>query len=251
MPSVLDISFAVLFSLVIVPFGGAFFDRWFKRQAARGNPDARRIWYRGTVIELWAYVAVTLALWLREGRDWGMLGLVPPADWRFYVGVSLAVIVAAWSLRQNIKVRALPPDRLQRLAPKFTDVEFLVPRSAAEYRWFQALSVTAGVCEELLYRGFLTWVVAAYVGTWAAVVIVALVFGLGHAYQGPKGILKVGVVGLIFGCIVLASGWLIPAMIIHAMIDSSSGIAGYAVLGQAHRRLAPDPGTIDLPTSSS
>jgi len=77
-----------------------------------------------------------------------------------------------------------------------------------------------------------------------------VMFGLGHAYQGPTGIVKTGVVGLVLGCIVLASGWLIPAMIIHAMIDSASGIAGYAVLGQATRRLAPDHGIIDLPTSS-
>jgi len=250
MPSVLDIAFAVLFSVVIATIGGAYFDRRFKRQAANGVPDARRNWYRLTLIGEWALVAVTLALWFRERRDWRPLGLVPPTDWRLYLGVALAAIVTAMLLRQNVKIRALSPDDLHRLTPKFTDVEFIIPRSPREYRWFQALSVTAGVCEELLYRGFLTWVVAAYVGTWAALFIVAVMFGLGHAYQGPTGIVKTGVVGLVLGCIVLASGWLIPAMIIHAMIDSASGIAGYAVLGQATRHLAPDHGIIDLPTSS-
>ncbi len=51
--------------------------------------------------------------------------------------------------------------------PKFKAaafVEYLLPHSRDELRWFTALSVTAGVCEELLYRGFLFWVLKAYVG---------------------------------------------------------------------------------------
>lgn len=238
MPSLLDVSFAVLFSIGLITIGGAYFDRRFKRQLARGVPDARRNWYRGTLIGEWVLTAVTLALWSGAGRPWRALGLEPPTDWRLYVGVALAIVVVAMLLRQNARVRALPPDRLQRLAPKFSAIEFIIPRSAREYRWFQALSWTAGICEELLYRGFLTWVVAAYLGTAAAVLIVSAAFGLGHAYQGRAGIVKTGMVGLIMGCIVLLSGWLIPAMIIHGMIDSASGIAGFAVLGPTDHRPA-------------
>lgn len=231
MPNLIDVSFAVLFSIAIVAIGGAYFDRRFKRQLAQGVPDARRNWYRGTLIGEWVLTAVTLALWSRAGRPWRALGLEPPIDWRLYVGAALALVVVAMLLRQNTKVRALPPDRLQRLAPKFSAVEFIIPRSAREYRWFQAVSWTAGICEEVLYRGFLTWVVAAYLGTAAAVLIASAAFGLGHAYQGKAGILKTALVGVVLGCVVLASGWLIPAMIIHGMIDSASGIAGFTVLG--------------------
>lgn len=124
--------------------------------------------------------------------------------------------------------------------PEFTGVESIVPRTPSEYQWFQAVSWTAGVCEELLYRGFLTWLVAAYAGPAAALVIVSVAFGLGHAYQGPKGVVKVSILGLVFGGIVLVSGWLVPAMLIHTMIDLAGGTAGFALLGQGERRLAAD-----------
>ena len=240
MPSLLDVSFAVLFAIVIVIGGGTYFDRRLKRQLADNVPDARRNWYRGTVIGEWILAALTVVLWSKAGRAWRALGFEPPTDWRLYVGIALAAIVAVFVLRQNAKVRALPPDRLQRLVPKFTGVESIVPRTPSEYQWFQAVSWTAGVCEELLYRGFLTWLVAAYAGPAAALVIVSVAFGLGHAYQGPKGIVKVSMLGVVFGSIVLASGWLIPAMFIHAMIDLAGGTVGFAVLGQGARRLAAD-----------
>ena len=232
MPTRLDVFFAVLFSIVVVAIGVAYFDRRLKRQLAAGVPNARRNWYRGTIIGEWVLAGTAVALWSREGRPWRALGLEPPTDWRLYVGLALATAVAAMLLRQNVKIRALPPDRLQRLVPKFNDVEFIIPRSPDEYQWFQAVSWTAGVCEELLYRGFLTWVVAAYVGMAPAVVIVSIAFGLGHAYQGPRGVAKTGLVGLVLACIVLLSGWLVPAMIIHGLIDSASGVAGFAVLGK-------------------
>jgi len=240
MPTPLDIVFASLFSIAIVVIGGAYVDRRFKGQLAAGVPNARLNWYRLTLVGEWVLAAMTLALWSKEGRPWRALGLVPPGDWRLYVGLGLAIGIGVMLVRQNGRVRALPPDRLQRLAPKFADVVFIIPRSAREYRWFQAVSWTAGVCEELLYRGFLTWIVAAYAGAAAALVIVSLAFGSGHAYQGRKGVLKTAAVGFVLGCVVLLGGWLIPAMFIHGVVDSSSGVAGFAVLRHGDGRLAPD-----------
>ena len=238
MPSTLDIAFAVLVSVVIVTIWGAYFDLRFKRRAAAGVPGALRDWCRGTIIEEWVLVMLVIGLWSAERRPWRLLGLEPPTDWRLYAGLGVAILIAAMLLRQNVRVRSLPADRLQRLAPRFAGLEFMAPRSTRDYHWFLALSCTAGVCEELLYRGFLMWVVASYTGPAAALVIVSLAFGLGHAYQGRAGMVKTGTVGLILGGIVLLSGWLIPAMVIHAMLDISSGVVGFAVLGEEDRPLA-------------
>ncbi len=70
----------------------------------------------------------------------------------------------------------------------------LLPQTATEKRWFDAVSVTAGICEEIIYRGFLFAYFAAWLpGAAAGVVIVlaGLVFGLGHLYQGAAGIVKI------------------------------------------------------------
>jgi membrane protease YdiL (CAAX protease family) len=91
------------------------------------------------------------------------------------------------------------------------------------------VSLTAGFCEELLYRGFLTWLVASYVGLPAAIGVVTVVFGLAHASLGRRGMVNAGLVGLVMSFIVVLTGWLVPAMIVHALIDIASGDVGFAV----------------------
>lgn len=74
------------------------------------------------------------------------------------------------------------------------------------------------------------WVLRPYMNVGAAIALSAVAFGLGHAYQGKKGILKTTAVGLVMNGIVLLTGWLIPAMVVHAIIDVNAGQLGFAVL---------------------
>jgi len=117
--------------------------------------------------------------------------------------------------------------------PQLGKVEFMLPHSRAEYRWFLALSATAGVCEELLYRGYLTWFLSPWLGVGGAFAAVVALFGIGHAYQGRRGAVRATVAGAVMSAVVLLTGWLLPAMIIHAMVDASSGTAGYWLLRES------------------
>ena len=106
----------------------------------------------------------------------------------------------------------------------------MLPRTAGEHRWFIALSTTAGFCEELLYRGYLPWLFAPWLGRLGALLFVAVLFGTGHLYQGPKGAIRATVAGIVMVAIVLATNSLIPAMIAHALIDIGGGTVGYLLL---------------------
>lgn len=226
----LDVVFAVFFAVVLVAFEAIYYERRFKRREAEGFVDARRNAYRLTLTGLWLTSGAAVWLWAVQRRPWHALGLVPPSDWRLQVGIGLAAVTVALVLRQNAVIRGRSPERLAASRPKLAGVDFFVPHSAREYRWFLGLSWTAGVCEELLYRGYLTWLVASYAGTAVAVVLVSVAFACAHAYQGPKGMARVGVTALVFSGIVLLGGWLVPAMIIHALVDIAGGYAGYAIL---------------------
>jgi len=230
MPTALDIAFALLFAVGIAGAAGVYFDRRLKRRIAAGVPNARLNAYQRATAVQWALAAAAIALWRREGRPWRALGLVPAMDWRLYLGLVVALVTLALVLRQNRAVRRLTAERLERLVPRLQSVDIIVPRDATEFRWFMLLSVTAGVCEELLYRGFLTWLVGAYLGLVAAILLVSAAFGLAHAYQGRNGIVKMGAVALVMSGIVVISGWLVPAMLIHALLDISGGVVGYAVM---------------------
>ena len=89
-------------------------------------------------------------------------------------------------------------------------------------------------------------VVAAYTGVWIAVVIVSACFGGAHAYQGAKGAVKAAAVGAVMSGIVLASGWLIPAMVVHALMDIAGGVIAFRL----NRREPPgacEPSTVVVP----
>lgn len=100
----------------------------------------------------------------------------------------------------------------------------LLPRSQREKAVFAGLSLAAGVGEELAYRGYAIGAMAPLLGGPVAAVVTSAVFGVLHAYQGPLGIVRAGVLGGILACGFLISGSLWPAIIAHVSLDVLAGI---------------------------
>ena len=91
------------------------------------------------------------------------------------------------------------------------------------------LSPAAGVCEEIFFRGFLQWAIAASTGDpISAIGSQAVLFGMVHIYQGGLGILRTFAVGAVLGAGTLACGSLIPAIVAHTLLDIASGIVRVA-----------------------
>jgi len=104
-------------------------------------------------------------------------------------------------------------------------VEALIPRSREEKSVFAGLSVTAGVCEEFVFRGFLISVITLASGSLLLGVLAStLVFGWMHTYQGAKGAAGAGLLGAMLAVPVIATGSLLPSMVAHAAIDILTGI---------------------------
>jgi uncharacterized protein len=106
-------------------------------------------------------------------------------------------------------------------------MRILLPRTYAEMVVWAVLSVTAGFCEELIFRGYLQRQFLALTQNPAfAVVLQAAVFGAAHLYQGWKGALEITIYGGLFGALAVWRKSLRPGMIQHAAQDSFSGILG-------------------------
>ena len=117
----------------------------------------------------------------------------------------------------------------------------LLPRTTGERRLFTLVGVTAGVCEEWLYRGFFLAVVAAVGGGLPAPVLVAvgaLAFGLAHAYQGVAGIVTTGVLGGVMAGLYLGTGSLLLPVLLHALIDLRFLLVPTSALPDVARRPA-------------
>ncbi|MFL5296501.1 MAG: CPBP family intramembrane glutamic endopeptidase [Phenylobacterium sp.] len=88
-----------------------------------------------------------------------------------------------------------------------------------------ALSCSAGICEELAFRGYLQGQLLALSRNPAvAIAAQAVLFGIAHAYQGPQPVLRITAFGLLFG---LVAAWRRnprAGMVAHAMTDIMAGL---------------------------
>ncbi len=102
--------------------------------------------------------------------------------------------------------------------------------------WFGGVSLTAGFCEEFLYRGYFVWVISPWLGWWGAAALSVPFFAIGHAYQGWNGVLRTGMVGAFFMLVVAIFGSLWPAIALHALIDLGQGMMAWLVLREGSAR---------------
>jgi membrane protease YdiL (CAAX protease family) len=220
----------VIILLLVSPIWGARAYRKFVEEVQAGHPAARVREYRSTVLLEWFVTLLLLAWWGLAGRSLVALGFALPPTPRTIAGLALTVAGLAFMLVQWRAVSRGTAQVMQQLRAQMASVADLMPRTALEYRWFKAVSVTAGICEEILFRGFVIWYLGNWMSPWLAAVVAAVAFGLAHAYQGVAGIVKTGVTGLIMGLVFVASGSLLWPVILHAAVDLQGGAMARRVL---------------------
>jgi membrane protease YdiL (CAAX protease family) len=199
----------------------------------RSDPRARRSFYRRLLVLEWGLALLALVVWLSApGVDAGQVGLRWPQEWPgpltgLVVLIVLGfVVVSTRALRSGALLE--PAESVRRRGegrhaePAASATLAVLPRTAGERRLFTLVGVTAGVCEEWLYRGFFLAVVAAVAGglpDGALVLVAAVAFGLAHAYQGRVGIITTGVLGGVMAAVYLQTGSLLLPVLLHAVID--------------------------------
>jgi len=231
MPNALDVLLVVLFA-VVAPLWSHFVE-WPRHLAAlkAGDVNARsRIYVRTTLLQ-WLIAAAAVALTLANGRSLGTLWLEPPVGWRAWVGFGLPAAYVALIVAQGRSIVSRPA-ALTRLRARLEPLAGLIPHTPAEYRRFVPLAVTAGVCEELLFRGYLVWVLQAALGLYPAVLLSMVVFGLAHGYQGGKFGFRAALAGVGLGLLALLTGSVLPGMVFHAAIDLGSGWITYMAMSR-------------------
>jgi membrane protease YdiL (CAAX protease family) len=197
-----------------------------------GSGDARVQAYRRIALVSWLLTFAMMGIWFAAGRDLLTLGLAFDPGPAALIGAAVAVLASGLLVLQMIVVQR-SPEKLDQVLVQLESVESVLPHNARELRAFGWLSITAGVCEELLYRGYLIAYFGAIVSPWPAAGLAAGAFALAHAYQGAAGVLKTGVVGAVMGTLYLLSGSLWGPMLLHAMVDITSGRIAHCAL---HRK---------------
>jgi uncharacterized protein len=146
------------------------------------------------------------------GERWG--------SWRGVArDAGLALVVwAGWTIAASLVRGALGHDPAKEIGT-------LLPRGPFEIGAWLLLSLTAGFCEEAIFRGYLQRQFRAVTGSAAvAVLLQSIVFGVSHAYQGVRNVIAISILGAIYGWLALWRRSLRPGMIAHAWTDIFSGI---------------------------
>jgi CAAX protease family protein len=210
----------------LVPWRGAVRVRRLLREPAPRSPERLSL-YSSTIAYQWLIAAVVA--WRASSAKVSLADLgvavsdLPRTAW---IAAVLTVLLGLnqWaSLRRMARVPNTRSELLFQLAEK------IMPRTSTDKIVFAVLACTAGMTEEFLYRGF---VFAAFAHTFAGSAISLLIaaalssawFGIGHLYQGKRGVITTFVVGILFASVRIWSGSLIPSISAHAGIDLIAGM---------------------------
>jgi len=213
---------------VIVPWRG-----WARLQRLLATPSIssrdRVSLYLTSIAMQWVVTAVIAWRAFARGFSQPSLGVKFEPLWELVLfgilGAALIGLAHWFNLRRVSRSQSPAVDRIKVMAAK------IFPRTNQEAAIFCGLAVTAGICEEFLYRGFVFGALTHLsIPMWAVLLISSVLFGLAHAYQGPGGMLGTLILGTVFGLARILYDSLVPVVFWHAAVDIVAGFAGKAYL---------------------
>lgn len=240
-PAYLD-TVLLLFAVVVMPA----FSAMAGARMSRTPPEQRKLLprYWQTIARGWVVTAVLVAYWHWMGRPFVWLGLDWPIGISGWLGFGFDVLIAIGFAFNATRLRRMLSGNLEKARRALQQIK-ITPRTKAELALFMFVAVTAGVWEELLYRGFLIWFLTPSIGLIGAAIVSSIIFGLAHAYQGWRGMVVTTAVGLALAVMYLATRSLWWLMVAHALVDINGGVVAFRLARWIRERdatSAPQPG---------
>ena len=221
-PTFLDHILVLLLGLVLPFFSG------IRGSEQLGNihftENTRRRFFISNSLVLWFLAAAVVGLWLWNGRPLSLMGFAYiQSSWPTWVLTgAMAIFYSA-----DITYSLFSPEELKKTQDQWEATVPFLPESPREMPAYIFMCLSAGICEEILYRGFL---VTYFIDPMSqgfpfmAAIFPAILFSLAHFYQGYKAMGKIFLLSLLFALIFIFSKSLIIVVIIHFLIDLVGGI---------------------------
>jgi membrane protease YdiL (CAAX protease family) len=200
----------VLAVIVVLAFRG-----WFQAEHMRtvAIPDHIRLYGRTILFEWLTLALVLVGVWLHGSSLLTVVG----DRWRSvsqflrHVGIALLFLIVTIAFTSIAGSHGSSGDQA---------IKFLLPHGRTEIFLWVLLSVTAGICEEAIYRGYLQkQFIALNKSVPAGIILSALAFGLAHSYQGFARASVISVMGAMSGVLAYWCRSVRPGMMAHALQD--------------------------------
>ncbi|MGG7620722.1 CPBP family intramembrane glutamic endopeptidase [Bacillus coreaensis] len=223
----------LLFLVMYEPVYGYFDYQKFKSRVGQ-NPSERVKYYKKVMLGLWIPTVIILVVTAFGPLNFQDIGLKrinintsTLGPWVTYGSFGLAgiylvsliyyLIGSKISIKMRNDIAELKKREHEKIA--FKDI---LPHSKEDKRVWTYVSWTAGITEEIIYRGFLIFaLLQLFPGfpIWPVLVFSSLLFGLAHTYQGYLNVLKTSFFGLFFTILYIGLDSIVPLMILHFLID--------------------------------
>ena len=220
----------VVVLVLALPLSSAWDVPRLARRVAADPLNARTNFYVWGMVNLWGVTTVLIAGWWWAGRPARQLGLQLPdsaADWRWTLLISCAVIGFIFQQAYSFVTSPDAQAKARKELESQPALRTVLPSTPGEARVFHGVAVTAGICEEVLYRGYLLWYFQSLVPGGVAIAAAILVFGLAHVYQGVRGMFATGVAGALSMAVYLLTESLLGPIVLHVTLDLVNGVTIY------------------------
>jgi|HubBroStandDraft_6_1064221.scaffolds.fasta_scaffold544131_1 membrane protease YdiL (CAAX protease family) len=208
--------------LVVILLGGAGL-MYFSAGPMRSVQQPNRLGFYATTM-LWEWFLTAYVLFGVRRHRTALTEVIGsawkgPKDFFRDLGIAMAFWIAAL-------IVLAATAKLLHSGGSQQNLKFLAPEGFAQVAGWVALSVTAGICEETIFRGYLQKQFVAWIGSApAGIVLSGVIFGVCHIYQGVKAVVVITVYGVLFGILAQWRKSVRPGMMTHALHDTVSGLA--------------------------
>lgn len=182
--------------------------------------------YKKTLLSLWIPTGLVMILIftdILQLKDIGLNWIRPYSQsLLFYIALVLAslyFIYLVYSLTV-LKINAMKKISLNQKLPE--EVKVMLPITSNEKKVWVVTAISAGITEEILFRGFLFFLMGQLfpaLNIFWILGAATLIFGIGHLYQGLTEAVKPMLIGFMFGLFYIAFGSILPCILLHAMQD--------------------------------
>lgn len=196
--------------------------------------DARLQYYKSTIIDLWfptIFILLLVAFSPLKLKDIGLsllkINTTTFGSWVTYIAFGMGILYFTLLLYYlfgyllSNKFRTKIAQAKQKESIKLEYLQML-PVNNKEKRVWSFVSITAGITEEIIYRGLLIFAFGYLfpnLSMWLILLIASIIFGLGHIYQGLTGVIRTTVIGFLFSLIYIGLGSIIPLILLHFLAD--------------------------------
>ena len=152
------------------------------------------------------------------------------------IGIVILILVLVFLIIQY-KSSNIASDNFPTVKDKMKDIYLYLPKTKREFDWFIILSISGGICEEMIFRLFLFEFLKENANLLIAFVLSNIIFAITRIGSGKQNIISSFILGLLFSDIYYFTENIWIVVLLHIAIDIKSGTLGYRMFKFEQRKL--------------